>query len=76
MTKEEFDDWKRDFRTREFLACITTIQAEAKNAATNPSVLQSPNPHLQHARYVGMVEACDAMLNLEITEDEVTDNHE
>lgn len=76
MTKQEFDDWKTDFRTREFLSYITAVRDAAREAATDPSVLNQPNSHLLHARYVGIVEGCDSMLKFEIEQDEVEENHD
>lgn len=78
MTTEEFTDWKKDFRTVVVLTYIRELRRQAQEAATDPSLLLQNCAQAMHARYVGMIEGFDAVLNASFEEDqdEVTDNHD
>lgn len=79
MTKEEFDTWKQDFITVEILTHIQALRSAAVNAATDPTILLQAHTAALHARYVGLIEGFDAVLNVSFEDDkqdEVIDSHD
>lgn len=74
MTRDDFVDWKRDYRTQEVFDNLRARRLVILELMADPGLVDAPAMDRKTAQYIGHLQGLAAILDIDIDLDEVTDN--